>query len=292
MKIRKIFNNNAVLAEDDSGNEFVVLGKGIGFGKTTREMLDTTLIKKTFSYNKNPFTQRLTEMISEIPQEYFRLTHLIVEHAKHKLDKPLSENIYITLPDHLYYAVQRFQNQQIINNRLLFEIKRLYKKEYKIGKYAIAQIKHDLGIDLGEDEAGFIALHIYNARTDANATETIRSTQIVHDILDLVSQHFNLILDEDSLDYARFITHLQYFALRLFKPQEQSTVGDDALYKQIKASYPDAYQCVENVKHYLSTEFGKSLNQDEQLYLTIHIQRVVLEWASQTTREKLATRLQ
>lgn len=277
MKIKKIFNNNAVLAENDAGNEFVVLGKGIGFGKKSGALLDNALVEKTFSYNKNPFTQRLTEIISEIPQEYFRLTHLVVEYAKQKLDKPLSENIYITLTDHLYYAVKRFKNQQSINNRLLFEIQRLYKKEYEIGEYAIREIEKTLGLDLGEDEAGFVALHIYNARTDANIADTLRSTQIVRDILSLVSHHFNLILDKDSLDCARFITHLQYFALRLFKPKEQASVGDDALYQQIKTSYPDAYRCVERVKHYLNTEFGKSLNQDEQLYLTIHIQRVVLE---------------
>lgn len=277
MKIKKIFNNNAVLAKNQDFAELVVLGKGIGYGQKIGATLDSSLIEKTFSYNKNPFTQRLTEMISEIPQEYFRLTHLIVEHAKHQLDKPLSENIYVTLPDHLYYAVQRFTNQQVINNRLLFEIKHLYKKEYEIGEYATRQIKEILHIDLGEDEAGFIALHIYNARTDANALETMRSTQIVHDILNLVSHHFNLTLDEDSLDYARFITHLQYFSLRLFKPRKPSELKDDSLYKQVKASYPAAYQCMEKAKHYLNKEFGKLLNHDEQLYLTIHIQRVVLE---------------
>lgn len=277
MRVKKIFNNNAVLAEDQAATELVALGKGIGFGKKIGDVLDASGIEKIFSYNKNPFTQRLTEMISEIPQEYFRLTHLVVEHAKQKLDKPLSENIYITLTDHLYYAVQRFKNQQIINNRLLFEIKRLYKKEYEIGEYAIQQIKHSLNLDLGEDEAGFIALHVYNARTDTKASDTIRSTQIIHDILNLVSRHFNLTPDEDTLDYARFITHLQYFALRLFKPEKPSVLKDDSLYRQIKKSYPDAYQCMEKIKHYLDKEFGKSLNHDEQLYLTIHIQRVVLE---------------
>lgn len=279
MIVKKIFNNNAILAKDSTSNEFVVLGKGIGFGERVGATIDEQRIEKKFIYSKNAFTQRLTEMISEIPQEFFRLTHLTVEHAKQKLDKPLSENIYISLTDHLFYAVERLKNKQSVDNRLLFEIKRLYKKEYEIGEYAIAQIEKNLGVDLGEDEAGFIALHIYNARTDANLSETVRSTQIVRDILSLVSHHFNLILDEDSLAYARFITHLQYFALRLFKEKKSSDIVDTPLYEQVKNSYPEAYRCVERIKHYFDKEFGKSLDHDEQLYLTIHIQRVVLEQA-------------
>ncbi len=277
MKIKKIFNNNSVLAIDKNANEFVVLGKGIGFGKKIGTTLDTSLIEKKFIYSKNAFTQRLTEMISEIPQEYFRLTHFTVEYANQKLDKPLSENIYITLTDHIFYAVERFKNNQSVDNRLLFEIQRLYKQEYDIGKYAAAQIEQATGYHLGEDEAGFIALHIYNARTDADIGETVRSTQIVRDILSLVSHHFNLILDEESSDYARFITHLQYFSLRLFKMDKTNDVTDMPLYEQVKTSYPDAYRCVERIKHYFEQEFGKKLSYDEQLYLTIHIQRVVFE---------------
>ncbi|SMB79457.1 transcriptional antiterminator, BglG family [Pasteurella testudinis DSM 23072] len=137
LKIKKIFNNNAVLAETQAAGEVVALGKGIAFGKKSGDTVDETLVEKTFSLNKSAFAARLTEILGEIPPDYFRLTNRIVNHANQQLNCTLSNNIYVSLTDHLYHAVQRLQNHQSLNNGLLFEIKRLYKNEYLIGKYAV-----------------------------------------------------------------------------------------------------------------------------------------------------------
>ncbi|KGQ69599.1 transcription antiterminator BglG [Chelonobacter oris] len=275
LKIKKVFNNNAVLAENENAAELVVLGKGIAFGKKCGDDVEPGLAEKTFSLNKSPFATRLTEILSEIPQEYFRLIHLIVDYAHRQLEKTLSNNIYVSLTDHLYHAVERAKKQQSINNGLLFEIKRLYKNEYQIGQYAVELIKQELAIDLGDDEAGFVALHIFNARTDNDdMADTMRTTQIVRDILSLVGYHFNRVLDESDLAYSRFVTHLQYFAQRLFNAQYADS-NDDFLYQHTKTAYPDAYRCVKKIDHYLQSNFQKQLNQDEQLYLTIHIQRLI-----------------
>lgn len=274
MKISKIFNNNAVQAES-AGAELVVLGKGVAFGKKVGDQIDPTCVEKTFSLNKSPFATRLVEILSEIPTDYFRLTQKIVEYANQQLHTNLSQTIYVSLTDHLYHAILRRRQNQTINNGLAFEIKRLYQKEFAIGQYAIALIAETMQIELGDDEAGFIALHIFNARIDLdNMADTYRTTQIIKDILNLVGYHFNLVLDETSLDYARFVTHLQHFALRFFKPSAPAN-EDDFLYQQSKNAYPQAFRCVEKIDHYLQKNFGKSLNQDEQLYLLIHIQRVV-----------------
>ncbi len=46
-----------------------------------------------------------------------------------------------------------------IRNVLLWEIKRLYPKEFELGQEARTIIAGRLGVELAEDEAGFIALH-------------------------------------------------------------------------------------------------------------------------------------
>ena len=40
MKILKIINNNVVSACDEKGKEIVVMGKGLGFGKKSGDILD------------------------------------------------------------------------------------------------------------------------------------------------------------------------------------------------------------------------------------------------------------
>ncbi len=276
LKITKIFNNNAIQAINEMGSELVILGKGIAFGKTVGELADELSVEKTFSLTTSHFAIRLTEILNEIPQDYFRLTNLIIQHANRQLGTTLSNGIYVSLTDHLYHAVLRAKNNQRLGNGLSFEIQRLYRKEFAIGCYAVDLINDEMLVDLGEDEAAFIALHIFNARTDTdNMADTYRTTQIIKDILNLVSYHFHLTLDEDSDEYLRFITHLQHFAPRLFKPQNPSFSDDNFLYEQTRRAYPQAFQCVGKIDKYLQKNFNKSLNQDEQLYLIIHIQRVI-----------------
>nr|WP_231495176.1 PRD domain-containing protein [Bibersteinia trehalosi] len=50
---------------------------------------------------------------------------------------------------------------------------------------------------------------------------------------------------------------------------------DDFLYTQTQIAYPEAFRCVEKIARYLQNQFNKALNHDEQLYLIIHIQRVI-----------------
>lgn len=92
---------------------------------------------------------------------------------------------------------------------------------------ALDFIEQEVGIRLDEDEAGFIALHIVNARQDGQQMHmTVAMTQIVQDILSIVTYHYGMVLDETSLNYTRFITHLQYFAQRLLR-KEIVDSGDD-----------------------------------------------------------------
>ncbi|WGE62711.1 PRD domain-containing protein [Actinobacillus equuli subsp. haemolyticus] len=276
LKITKVFNNNAVLAENEIQTELVVLGKGVAFAKKLGDYVDADLIEKTFSLNKSPFTPHLIALLEQIPPIYFQLTNQIVNEANKQLGTPLSNSIYVSLTDHLFHAIERAKNHQQIPNALTYEIQRLYRAEFALGLFAIAKIREYLKVELDEHEAAFIALHIFNARTDGSTMhDTYQATQIIKDILRLVRLQFNYHFDEDSYDFQRFLTHLQHFAQRFFISGQHTSSDDDFLYQQTKLAYPKAYQCVEKINRYLQQHYQKSLNQDEQLYLTIHIQRVV-----------------
>ena len=276
LKITKIFNNNAALVENEYNTELVVVGKGISFNKKIGDLANECDIEKSFSLNKHVFAARLMEILSEVPQEYFCLTNLIVNYADKKLSTPLASSIYVSLPDHLYHAVERVRNRQIVPNRLTYEIQRLYKTEYEIGRYAVDLTSREMKVEMNDDEASFIALHIFNAGMDnSNMSDTYRTMQIVKDILNIVGYHFNRVLDVNDLNYSRFVIHLQYFAQRIFSEDEIPAVQNDFLFRQTKEAYPHAYHCVEKIGKYLERNFGKKLNNDEQLYLLMHIQRII-----------------
>lgn len=72
-------------------------------------------------------------------------------------------------------------------------------------------IQSRLQISLPEDEAGFIALHIVNAELSGSEVNQVSEmTQTIQAILNIVKYHFNMELDEYSLNFERFVTHLKF----------------------------------------------------------------------------------
>lgn len=277
LTITKIFNNNALQANNALGNEVVVLGKGIAFGKKIGDFADESLVEKTFSLTKSPFASRLLALLGEIPSDYFRVTDQIVRHANQVWGANLSPNIYVGLTDHLFHAVQRHQPNQPIGQGLSLNIQRLYPQEFAVAKFAIDLLNQTFNVELGENERSFVALHLFHARTDNdNLADTYRSAQIIKDVLQIINHHFQQTFDENSLDYARFLTHLQYFSLRLREPSETTTQPpEDFLHTQTRLAYPKAHQCVEKIAQYLEQQYHKALSPDEALYLTLHIQKLL-----------------
>lgn len=272
MIIKKIFNNNAILAKDSDKHEFVVMGSGVGFKKSVGEKIDESLIEKTFILKQKDASEKFKLLLEDIPSEYVSLCYDIIEYAKNILSAELSDYIYVTLTDHISYALKLFDEGLNRPNPLIWEIKKFYTKEYEIGLKSLEFIKDETGKKLPEDEACNIALHLINAQVNnagGKVEDVAKQTKMIQDILNIVKYTYNIPLDEKSLNYERFVTHLRFFFQRLSKNQEVEA-EDDFLLKQVKVKYRNAYDCMLKIEAYLE----KELSDEEKLYLTIHIQRV------------------
>lgn len=272
MIIKKIFNNNAILARDSDKHEFVVMGCGIAFKKNVGEKVDENLIEKTFILKQKDASEKFKLLLEDIPTEHVSLCYDIIEYAKNILGVELNDYIYVTLTDHVSYALKLFDEGFNRPNPLIWEIKKFYPKEFSIGLKALELIEDELEKVLPEDEAGNIALHLINAQANnmnSDVKDIANQTKKIQDILNIVKYTYNIPLDEKSLNYERFVTHLRFFFQRLNKKQEVKS-EDDFLLKQVKVKYKKAYECMLKVQKYLEI----NLSDEEQLYLTIHIQRV------------------
>jgi beta-glucoside operon transcriptional antiterminator len=272
MIVKKIFNNNALVAKDADKHEFVVMGCGIGFKKSIGENVDDLLIEKIFILKQKDASEKFKLLLEDIPSEHVSICYDVIEYAKNILDVELNEYIYVTLTDHISSALKLFDEGFNTTNALIWEIKKFYPKEFQIGLKALELVESETGKKLPEDEAGNIALHLINAqgKSSSDKIEDIaRQTKMVQDVLNIVKYTYNITLDEKSINYERFVTHLRFFFQRLNKNVE-AKAEEDYLLKQIKGKYKEAYACMLKVEKYLE----KELSDEEQLYLTIHIQRV------------------
>lgn len=273
MLIKKVFNNNVVLAVGEDENELILMGRGIAFQKKAGEFIDESKVDKIFVEG---LSNKLTELLKDTPQNHLELADEIIKNAKSKLTAKLSDYIYLTLTDHLDFAITRIEKGQILRNPLLWEIKKIYPKEYKIGIEALEMIKEKLNVILPEDEAGSIALHLVNAQNGSQEMEqTIEITERVNDILQIVRYHYGIDLDEESLNYSRFVVHLRFFAQRLTEKHINVDDSND-LFEIVKEKFPQAYSCVEIIDGYVKKAIDFSLSKSEMVYLMLHIQRVTV----------------
>lgn len=272
MIIAKILNNNVVVILDAQQREQVVMGRGLAFQKRVGDKLDTSLIEKVFALQSDELTRRLGELLSQIPLEVITTCDRIIDLARSRLGK-LQESLYITLTDHCHYAVERQKKGLAIKNALLWETQRLYPREFELGNEARAIIAQRLGVELPEDEAGFIALHLVTGQLNNEMPEVMHITQVMQEILNLVKYQLRLEYDTSTLSYQRFVTHLKFFAQRMLS---RNVVPDDdeTLHNAIKENYALSWKCAEKIALHIRNTYQRELTTEEIMFLTIHIERV------------------
>ncbi|NME84078.1 PRD domain-containing protein [Clostridium sp. SM-530-WT-3G] len=275
MKISRVINNNVICVINEANEELVLMGKGIAFQKKKGDEVDESKIEKEFSMRNKNLSPSLATILSEIPSEHINLSNAIIEKAKKTLNKELNDNIYVTLTDHISFAIKRFSEGHAFNNALLWEIKKFYPKEFNIGQDALIMIWEELGIELPEDEAGFIALHIVNAQLNSNMNNTMEMTKLIQSVLKLIKYYYHIDLDESSVYYTRFITHLKYFAQKVLSDKVVPNKKDD-LFTIIQIKYKEAFECAKKIADFVERDYNKKLSEEELVYLTVHIRRTTM----------------
>lgn len=274
-RISRVIGNNFVCITDADGREVILRGLGIGFKKQPGDLVPARKVEKIYDLRDPEKSSRLMELLGDVPPEFLDVSTEIIEAAEKAIGRRLSENIYITLTDHICFAVERLRTGVAYPNQLLWEITNFYPSEFAVGNQALDIIERRLGYRLSQDEAGFIALHIVNAEIDGKMSDMVRITELICRITAVVQEYYGVSLDEQSLDYGRFITHLKFLGQRI--TQNKYSHEDDAEFQSmIVRRYQDDYRCAERIRDDLRQMFSVQLPPEEMTFLTIHLHRLAL----------------
>lgn len=273
MKIQQVLNNNVVTSIVDR-KMVVVIGTGIGFQKKKGDYIDKNRIQSTFYLANNHLTQELISLMESTPDMVIDIVNKIIRKTEEELNVKLNCVIYATLIDHISFAIDRYQKNITIKNVLLWDIKKLYKKEFEIGQYSVSLLNQEFGISLTEDEAAFIAIHIMNAEFNLGIDIMDVMVSIIHEVVKIIEYYFSISLEEDSLIYLRLINHLKFFAQRILSNTPYGN-SKSVLLNIIKENYKEAYKCALRIKEFVSIQYRCDISEEEVVYLTIHIQRLV-----------------
>lgn len=274
MQIEKVLNNNVVVALDENGAETVLMGRGLGFGRRAGDDAPLGAVEKRFTLHNEQLAGKFQQLMTSIPLPHFLMSERIINHAKLALGKELSDSIYVTLPDHISAAIARYKEGITLPNPLAWDIRQFYADEFAVGLKANEIVMEETGVAFTEDEAAFIAMHFVNAQVGGEIREVYDMTYLMQEVFRIVRDEFGAEPDRDSLDYYRFVTHLKFFAKRIVGGQQYG--DDDAdLLEVVRFKYPRSYACAKKVCAYVEREKGFRSGQNELLYLTIHIARIM-----------------
>lgn len=272
--IKKI-NNNVALSKDEQGVEYIIFGKGLGFGYKKGDVIDESVIEKKFISHDSESNSRLIDVFTDIDSKIVDVTNQIIELAEKELSIDFSTNNFIGLADHLNHAITRAKNKDGYDDFLSLEIEQFYSQEYAVAKKAIHLIEEELDISLPSSEEVYLTYHFFYANSSLERMDQVAGvTHLIQRVLAIVTYHFQSEIDANTISYSRFITHLRYFILRHMTEEKAKDILPVEMFLMVQKKYPESYECVEKICQFLYEEKHWHLSYDEKLYLTIHIERI------------------
>lgn len=267
--VLKVFNNNIVLV-NSGDSEKILFAKGIGFAKKTNSVIPKgTSIDKVFIIENKENIDNLKHLVNQVDSEFFAVCEEAIYDISNIVETDLNERIHIGLIDHLFFAVKRLKDNEEVENPFLVETKTLYSKEYNLAKIVAEKISTYSHVRIPDGEIGFIALHIHSALNDGKISNTIKNTNLINDIVEYAEEKLGFAIHKDSLDYARFCTHVKFALQRIIT----GNMSENNLTNIIKKEYEKSYAISEGIANIIEENMGVSVTDDEIACLTIHIER-------------------
>lgn len=265
----KVLNDNILLVYQ-AHVEKILYEKGIGFGKHVGDSISKdTSIEKIFSIENKINHDNFDKLVSSVEVELIALCEEIIYMISTELNEELQEKIHISLIDHVIFTLKRLETVGTIENPFLVETETLFPREFQLAQKAAAMIEDKTKIHFPDDEIGFIALHIQSARKDNGVYNTIKYEFVLNTIIKMLESEFNLKIDKKSLEYARFITHIQFAIQRILN----NTPIKNELLNTIKDKYPSSFRLAQKISKFIEEELALKVIEDETAYLAIRIHK-------------------
>ncbi|WP_240666566.1 glucose PTS transporter transcription antiterminator GlcT [Longirhabdus pacifica] len=272
VKVKKILNNNVIIAEHEKFSEVVLIGNGIGFAKKKGDPIPQSTVEKMFALTNAKQQEQYKKLLPFIDEKMIEVMNDIIDLISSKMSVSLSEHIHISLTDHISFAIKRLQQGMGIKNPFLQETKLLYPKEYEVASDVITLLNNTLEITFPEGEIGFIALHIHSAVTNKPLSEINQHSELISRLIQIVEKEFKFKVDRNSIHYVRLIRHL-YYTVDRAKNAEQVN-EPDKLKILLKNEYPLCYNTAWKMVKVMEQFLKKPVFEAEVVYLTMHLLRL------------------
>ena len=271
-RVSKVLNNNGVIAIDmDENKEYVILGKGVGFGKKVSQRFDKPEGCTTYRLEQETERGSAKELVKGIEPEYLEIADAILTESQKVFGDSIDRGILFPLADHISFAVARIRRNEQISNPLTDDIRVMFYKEYKVASCIRELLKERLQIEIDEHEIGYLALHVHSAIVEENVSQAMEVARAVRESISLVEHITGHTIDVMSLSYNRMMNHIRYMVARAVSGEKLKVNMND--YMSVK--FPEAFRAAKRICEEMEKRLKLPMEEIEIGYLAMHIERIM-----------------
>ncbi len=273
-RISKVINNNVLVVNDAESNEFVVMGKGIGFNHKPNEFIEKSQFEKRFLLTETKDINDMVDFVNGLDVNLVKWTEEIIKIITRNLAIDYEGYEYYNLVSHLSEMINRAQNKINLNGYIDQELIAVYQNELNIANLITEYLTKQTGLLFNKMEKQMLTINLINASSEMSFTSiTEKNAKIIKEIIGIIRYYYQSELSKDSFYYNRFLLHLKFLIHR----HNQDTIfvdNMDTIYETIVKEYPRAFECYCLIENYLLKEYGWIMSKSEALHFIIHIEKL------------------
>ena len=269
-KILKVLNNNSILVIDlDTKQELIFLGKGVGFGKKVNQNVSEIENAKAYRFTEQQSRQESIDTIKSISPVFIEIAGGIIEEAEKQFGN-VDNNILLPLADHIAFAIKRMEQDIELKNPFAKEIKVLFEEEYNVAKKGKNLINQKIGVEINDDEVGYITLHVHTALTRENVVQSMDVARMIQEGIQTIEKELGDMLDDATISYTRLLTHMKFMILRVINDEKLHLDMTD----YVLENFPDSFALAKQICNSFEQSIKKPFPNIEISYFAIHIESV------------------
>ncbi len=272
-RISKVLNHNTVIAiEGEKNEEYLIMGKGIGFGKKVAQRFELPADVQIYSLREAKKGQNAREMVKTISPLFMEIASMLLDESEKVFGK-VDRGILFPMAEHIEFAVKRILAGEKISNPLTNDIRVLFHSEFKIAEKICPVLEKEFHLTISDDEIGYIALHIHSAIEDMEVSSSMQAARLVRECISMLEKETGMPIKVTSLSYNRLMNHIRYMLARAISGEKIKLNMND--YMEVK--FPKAFSIAKYVCEEVEKILNCKLDETEIGYLAMHIERGMSE---------------
>ncbi|MEK2535770.1 PRD domain-containing protein [Tetragenococcus halophilus] len=277
LKVVQSLDQNALLVNND-GNECIVVGKGIGFGKKRGDIVESKQDIKF--YKMVPKQDDIKESIDDVDDQSLQMAEKVAVHAESFLNKEFTGNFILSLAGHIQYLEEKYRDHVEIPEPFHYELKYLYPTEYRIAEWAVNYLQEEFNVEMPTAEVSFFTLHFVNGLVESGSVKNVvELSDILNETIEIIERETGEVMDRETISFSRFIIHLRYFVIRSLSSVQKKDTNENSDFKKIYdltfEMYPQEKQIIKKIKKQLYMDHSIEFENYEDFYLLLHLVRII-----------------